>query len=120
MWKWPWPESGSRTPLRRYRSTQGNLHPQSPHPFAAAAHPFRNTLARVHRTFSVRETTLVCRSAWPDAPVLVGREIPSVSYGPGSKLCYWDDEYVPIDEYLQAIRVYAATAESWLNSESEE
>lgn len=89
-------------------------------PMAAAVHPFRDVLARVHRTFSGREPAVVCHPAWPDAPVLVGRGIPAVSYGPGSKLCYWDDEYVPIDEYLQAIRVYAATAVNWLNSESEE
>ena len=28
------------------------------------------------------------------------RGIPSVTYGPGSKYCYWDEEFVPIDEYL--------------------
>ena len=44
------------------------------------------------------------------------RGIPSVTYGPGSKYCYWDEEYVPIDEYLQAIKVYAATAANWFRA----
>ena len=78
-------------------------------------HPVRDMIAEAHRGFAQSGPSLACHPAWPDTPVLVENGIPTVTYGPGSKLCYWDDEYVSIDEYLQAIRVYATTAANWLN-----
>ena len=57
------------------------------------------------RSFKLKDGTEFC--------VCMREGIPSVTYGPGSKYCYWDEEFVPIDEYLTAIKVYAATAARW-------
>ncbi|MGQ0663142.1 MAG: M20 family metallopeptidase [Pseudomonadota bacterium] len=84
-------------------------------PMAWVAHPIRDALAAAHRAFAGTVPRLSCHPAWPDTPVMNEHGIPSVTFGPGSKVCYWDDEYVSLDEYLQAIRVYAATAVDWLD-----
>lgn len=76
-------------------------------------HPIRDAVALAHEMFGNRPATLACHPAWPDTPVFGERGIPAVTYGPGSKYCYWDEEYVSIEEYLKAIRVYAAVAANW-------
>jgi acetylornithine deacetylase/succinyl-diaminopimelate desuccinylase-like protein len=76
-------------------------------------HPINDALAGAHNAFGVAPAKLACHPAWPDTPIFNERGIPAVTYGPGSKHCYWDEEYVRIDEYLQAIKVYAATAANW-------
>lgn len=76
-------------------------------------HPIVDAVGDAHAAFSDRVPDRVCHPAWPDTPVMIEAGIPSVTYGPGSKFCYWDDEYVSVDEYLQAIRVYATTAATW-------
>jgi acetylornithine deacetylase/succinyl-diaminopimelate desuccinylase-like protein len=73
----------------------------------------RDRVAAAHEAFTGNSPRVSCHPAWPDTPVLSERGIPSITYGPGSKYCYWDEEYVPIPEYLQAIKVYAATAANW-------
>ncbi|HET7716379.1 MAG TPA: M20/M25/M40 family metallo-hydrolase [Bauldia sp.] len=75
--------------------------------------PIRDRLAAEHAAFRGAPPAVSCHPAWPDTPVLIERGVPSVTYGPGSKYCYWDEEFVPIDEYLTAIKVYAATAARW-------
>jgi acetylornithine deacetylase/succinyl-diaminopimelate desuccinylase-like protein len=76
-------------------------------------HPIRDRLAAEHAAFTGTAPAVSCHPAWPDTPVLNERGIPSVTYGPGSKYCYWDEEFVPVAEYLTAIKVYAATAARW-------
>jgi len=75
--------------------------------------PIRDRLAAAHAAYAGKPPLPACHPAWPDTPVLNEHGIPSITYGPGSKYCYWDEEYVPIPEYLQAIKVYAATAANW-------
>lgn len=82
-------------------------------PMAWVTHPVRDAVAAAHAAFAGRPPAVSCHPAWPDTPVLGERGIPSITYGPGLKECYWDEEYVPIDEYLQAIKVFAATAARW-------
>jgi acetylornithine deacetylase/succinyl-diaminopimelate desuccinylase-like protein len=78
-------------------------------------HPINDALATAHHAFAAAPAKRACHPAWPDTPIFNGRGIPAVTYGPGSKHCYWDEEYVRIDEYLQAIKVYAATAANWFD-----
>ncbi len=75
--------------------------------------PIRDCVAAEHAAFRGAPPAVSCHPAWPDTPVLIERGVPSVTYGPGSKYCYWDEEFVPIDEYLTAIKVYASTAARW-------
>jgi acetylornithine deacetylase/succinyl-diaminopimelate desuccinylase-like protein len=79
-------------------------------------HPINDALATAHNAFVSAPVKHACHPAWPDTPVFNERGIPAVTYGPGSKHCYWDDEYVRTDEYLNAIKVYAATAARWFDS----
>jgi acetylornithine deacetylase/succinyl-diaminopimelate desuccinylase-like protein len=79
-------------------------------------HPVRDQVAAAHEAYAGKPPLASCHPAWPDTPVLNERGIPSITYGPGSKYCYWDEEYVPIAEYLQAIKVYAATAANWFRT----
>lgn len=88
--------------------------PRSPMPWVE--HPVREVLAAAHARVLGKPATLACHPAWPDTPVMIERGVPSITYGPGSKLCYWDDEYVSLDEYINAIQVYATTATRWLNA----
>jgi acetylornithine deacetylase/succinyl-diaminopimelate desuccinylase-like protein len=78
-------------------------------------HPINDAIAGAHNAFGTSPAKLACHPAWPDTPIFNERGIPAVTYGPGSKHCYWDEEYVRIDEYLQAIKVYAATAANWFD-----
>jgi acetylornithine deacetylase/succinyl-diaminopimelate desuccinylase-like protein len=79
-------------------------------------HPINDALSAAHNAFAGAPVKLACHPAWPDTPIFNERGIPAVTYGPGSKHCYWDDEYVSIDEYLKAIKVYAATAANWFSA----
>ena len=78
--------------------------------------PIRDRVAAEHAAFRGAPPAVSCHPAWPDTPVLIERGVPSVTYGPGSKYCYWDEEFVPIEEYLTAIKVYAATAANWFRA----
>jgi len=76
-------------------------------------HPIADAVSAAHARFAGVAATRACHPAWPDTPVMIEAGIPSVTYGPGSKYCYWDEEFVPVEEYLQAVRVYATTAATW-------
>lgn len=78
-------------------------------------HPINDALGRAHQAYGGAPVKHEVHPAWPDTPIFNERGIPAVTYGPGSKHCYWDDEYVLIDEYLKAIKVYATTAAYWLD-----
>ena len=41
--------------------------------------------------------------------------IPAVNIGPGGPPYNWADEYVTVDEYLAAVRTYAATIQDFCN-----
>ena len=85
-------------------------------PMVWIKHPINDAIARAHEAYGASPIKLACHPAWPDTPVFNERGIPAVTYGPGSKHCYWDEEYVSIDEYLQAIKVYAATTANWFDA----
>lgn len=56
---------------------------------------------------------------WADMCVLDRAGIPTVNIGPGGPPYNWADEFVTVDEYLAAVRVYAATIEDWCNRDAE-
>jgi acetylornithine deacetylase/succinyl-diaminopimelate desuccinylase-like protein len=85
-------------------------------PMNWVVHPIRDRVAAAHAAYAGRPPRAACHPAWPDTPVLGERGIPAITYGPGSKYCYWDEEYVSIAEYLTAIKVYAATAVNWFRT----
>jgi acetylornithine deacetylase/succinyl-diaminopimelate desuccinylase family protein len=73
-------------------------------------HPLVRLLARAHEAVTGRPARLGFHPALPDTPVLNEMGIPAVTYGPGSMECYWDDEYVEVDEYLMAVKTYCVAA----------
>ena len=82
-------------------------------PMHRIAHRINDVIGAAHNAFVATPARHACHPAWPDTPVFNERGIPAITYGPGSKYCYWDDEFVPTAEYLTAIKVYAATAARW-------
>jgi acetylornithine deacetylase/succinyl-diaminopimelate desuccinylase-like protein len=52
---------------------------------------------------------------WADMCVLDRAGIPTVNIGPGGPPYNWADEYVSRDEYLAAVRTYAATIANFCN-----
>jgi acetylornithine deacetylase/succinyl-diaminopimelate desuccinylase-like protein len=50
--------------------------------------------------------------------VLNERGIPSVNIGPGGAPYNWADEFVSLDEYLTAVRLYASVIRTFCNSEA--
>lgn len=73
-------------------------------------HPLVRELAAAHELVTGRPAELSFHPAWPDTPIFNELGIPAVTYGPGSMECYWDDEYVDVEEYLTAVRTYCAAA----------
>ena len=57
-----------------------------------------------------RPAEMICHPAWPDTPVFNDVGVQAVTFGPGSTACYWPDEHVEIDDFLNAIKIYALTA----------
>jgi acetylornithine deacetylase/succinyl-diaminopimelate desuccinylase-like protein len=74
----------------------------------AEDHPLVKTLARAHEEITGEPAHLNFHPAWPDTPIFNEMGIPAITYGPGSMECYWDDEFVELDEYLTAIKTYCA------------
>lgn len=74
--------------------------------------PLVQTLAAAHERATGRPATLGFHPAWPDTPVFNEMGVPAVTYGPGAMECYWDDEYVELDEYLTAITTYCIAAQT--------
>lgn len=73
-------------------------------------HPLAATVAGAHREATGTEPVFGFHPAWPDTPAFNELGIPAITYGPGSMECYWDDESVELEEYLNAIRTYCVTA----------
>lgn len=75
-----------------------------------SSHPLVSLMADSHQRATGYAAAFDTHRAWPDTPIFWEAGIPAVTYGPGSMNCYWDDEYVLVDEYLAAIRAYCAVA----------
>jgi acetylornithine deacetylase/succinyl-diaminopimelate desuccinylase-like protein len=73
-------------------------------------HPLPGWLAIAHEDAGGGPASLGFHPAWPDTPILNEAGIPAITYGPGSMECYWDDEWVEVDEYLTAVRTYCLAA----------
>ena len=73
-------------------------------------HPLATLVANAHEDANGSEAVFGFHPAWPDTPAFNELGIPSITYGPGSMECYWDDESVELDEYISAIRTYCLTA----------
>lgn len=71
-------------------------------------HPLVQNMVACHALATNSEAEFGFHRAWPDTPIFWEAGIPAITYGPGSMDCYWDDEYVDIDEYLSAIKAYCA------------
>jgi acetylornithine deacetylase/succinyl-diaminopimelate desuccinylase-like protein len=76
----------------------------------AGDHPLAQWMSEVHATATGRPATPGFHPAWPDTPILNEAGIPALTYGPGSMECYWDDEFVAIEDYLAAVRSYCLAA----------
>jgi acetylornithine deacetylase/succinyl-diaminopimelate desuccinylase-like protein len=76
----------------------------------AGDHPLAQWMSEVHVIATGRPATLGFHPAWPDTPILNEAGIPALTYGPGSMECYWDDEFVVIEDYLAAVRSYCLAA----------
>lgn len=73
-------------------------------------HPLAVAVAGAHRDATGSAAVFGFHPAWPDTPAFNELGIPTITYGPGSMECYWDDESVELEEYLNAIRTYCVTA----------
>jgi acetylornithine deacetylase/succinyl-diaminopimelate desuccinylase family protein len=73
-------------------------------------HPLVRLLADAHEAVTGEPAALSFHPAWPDTPVFNELGIPAVTYGPGSMECYWDDEYVELEDYLTAVKTYCVAA----------
>jgi acetylornithine deacetylase/succinyl-diaminopimelate desuccinylase-like protein len=73
-------------------------------------HPLVQEVAAAHAAAAGRPAELVFHPAWPDTPIFNELGIPAVTYGPGSMDCYWDDESVPVADYLTAVTTYVLAA----------
>jgi acetylornithine deacetylase/succinyl-diaminopimelate desuccinylase-like protein len=67
-------------------------------------------LGASHQRVTGRAAGLDRHKAWPDTPIFWEAGIEAATYGPGSMDCYWDDEFVPVSDYLTAVRTYAVAA----------
>ncbi|RBQ16157.1 hypothetical protein DP939_31550 [Spongiactinospora rosea] len=67
-------------------------------------------VAAAHERVSGGPASFDSHPAWPDTPIFWESGIKAVTYGPGSMDCYWDDESVPIEDYLTAVKTYAVAA----------
>jgi acetylornithine deacetylase/succinyl-diaminopimelate desuccinylase-like protein len=72
--------------------------------------PITRMLSRSIQQVLGRPAEMICHPAWPDTPVFNDMGVQAVTFGPGSTACYWPDEHVEIDDFLDAIKIYALTA----------
>lgn len=75
-----------------------------------ADHPLVRLLASAHESVTGEPAHLGFHPAWPDTPIFNELGIAAVTYGPGSMECYWDDEYVELEQYLTAVKTYCLAA----------
>lgn len=73
-------------------------------------HPLAAIVAAAHSDATGAEPVFGFHPAWPDTPAFNELGIPAITYGPGSMECYWDDESVELEEYLNAIKTYCLVA----------
>jgi acetylornithine deacetylase/succinyl-diaminopimelate desuccinylase-like protein len=82
----------------------------------AEDHPLVRALAAAHEASGRGPAAFGFHPAWPDTPIFNEWGIPAVTYGPGSMECYWDDEYVELEDYLTAIETYCLAATALLGN----
>lgn len=66
-------------------------------------------------TAGLPDAELTTLPVWADMCVLNQAGIPAVNLGPGGPPYNWADEWVSVDEYLAAVRIYAATIAGFCN-----
>jgi acetylornithine deacetylase/succinyl-diaminopimelate desuccinylase-like protein len=73
-------------------------------------HRLTRAVAAAHERVHGRQAQLGRHLGWTDAAVFAEAGIPTLVYGPGSMTCYWDDEYVELDDVVAAAKAYCVTA----------
>jgi acetylornithine deacetylase/succinyl-diaminopimelate desuccinylase family protein len=73
-------------------------------------HPLVRELQAAHELVTGSPAPLSTHPAWPDTPIFNEMGVPAITYGPGAMECYWDDEWVALDDYATAIGTYCAAA----------
>jgi acetylornithine deacetylase len=83
-------------------------------------HPIVGALSQAYRQVLGAETTIAADHSGNDMRLYTNHGgTPSVVFGPGSaKTAHFPDEHVRLDQYLDAIRILAATAVDWCGHES--
>ncbi len=84
-----------------------------------AEHPIVAAVQHARTESGLPADELTGLPVWADMCVLDRAGIPTVNIGPGGPPYNWADEFVTVDEYLAAVRVYAATIEDWCNQDAE-
>lgn len=77
--------------------------------------PIVATLQRAREHAGLPPAAPMTLPVWADMCVLDRAGIPTVNIGPGGEPYNWADEYVAVDEYLAAVRTYAAAIADWCN-----
>ena len=77
--------------------------------------PIVATVQAARQTAGLPQAGLTALPVWADMCVLDRAGIPTVNIGPGGPPYNWADEYVRVDEYLAAVRTYAAAIENFCN-----
>jgi len=75
--------------------------------------PIVGVLQRAVTTAGLTDTTLTGLPVWADMCVLDRAGIPTVNIGPGGPPYNWANEFVTVDQYLAAVRVYAVAIAEW-------
>lgn len=71
------------------------------------------TVERARARAGLPAAELTALPVWADMCVLDRAGIPTVNIGPGGPPYNWADEWVAVQDYLSAVRVYAAAIEEW-------
>ena len=77
--------------------------------------PIVQTVRAARRAAGLLGDELTGLPVWADMCVLNQAGIPTVNIGPGGPPYNWADESVSVDEYLAAVRTYAATIADFCN-----
>jgi acetylornithine deacetylase/succinyl-diaminopimelate desuccinylase-like protein len=77
--------------------------------------PIVATLHKARERAGLPSSALMTLPVWADMCVLDRAGIPTVNIGPGGAPYNWADESVAVEEYLAAVRTYAAAIADWCN-----
>ncbi len=79
------------------------------------AEPIVGVVQRAREAAGLPPAPLTSLPVWADMCVLDRHGIPTVNIGPGGPPYNWADEWVAVDEYLAAVRTYAAAIADFCN-----